>query len=140
MAQFLGIEVVKRNTRRAPPRPGCRLRVQAASIAAKAAFSTDHGAKIIEVLIADLRERRLVLPSINTLERLALKGRARARREAAMALHDALTGPQRDRLQALLANDAMIGQARLTWLGVVTCIQNRFGLQSSAIINAGCYT
>ncbi len=88
----------------------------AADIAAKAAFSTDHGAKTIEVLIAELRERRLVLPSINTLERLALKGRARARREAAMALHDALTEEQRDRLQALLANDAMIGQSRLTWL------------------------
>ncbi len=88
----------------------------AADIAAKAAFSTDHGARIIEVLIAELRERRLVLPSINTLERLALKGRARARREAAMALHDALTEEQRDRLQALLANDAMIGQSRLTWL------------------------
>ena len=88
----------------------------AADIAAKAAFSTDHGAKIIEVLIAELRERRLVLPSINTLERLALKGRARARREAAMALHDALTEEQRDRLRAMLANDAMIGQSRLTWL------------------------
>ena len=61
----------------------------AADIAAKAAFSTDHGAKIIEVLIAELRELRLVLPSVNTLERLALKGRARARREAAMVLHDA---------------------------------------------------
>ena len=33
-----------------------------------------------------------------------------------MALHDALTGQQRDRLQALLANDAMIDQSRLTWL------------------------
>ena len=71
----------------------------AADIAAKAAFSTDHGARIIEFLIVGLRERRLVLPSVNTLERLALKGRARARREAAMALHDALTGEQRDRLQ-----------------------------------------
>ena len=82
----------------------------AADIAAKAAFSAGHGAGIIEVPVAELRERRLALPSINALERLALKGRARARREAAMALHDALTGKQRDRLQALPANDAMIGR------------------------------
>ena len=88
----------------------------ATGIAAEAAFSTDHGARIIEVLIAELRERHLVLPSIDTLERLALKGRARAQRQAAAALHDALTPEQRDRLQALLANDVMLGQSRLTWL------------------------
>jgi len=55
---------------------------QAEDIATRAAFATDHGVKIVETLIADLRKHRLALPSVDTLERLALKGRARARREA----------------------------------------------------------
>lgn len=89
---------------------------QAEEIATKAAFATDHGVKIIATLIADLRKHHLVLPSADTLERLALKGRARARREAAAALFDALSPEHRSRLQALLVNDPSVGQSRLTWL------------------------
>lgn len=48
--------------------------VLAADIASTAAFATDHGAKIVGTLIAGLRARRLVLPSADTIERLALKG------------------------------------------------------------------
>ena len=88
----------------------------AEDIATKAAFATDHGLKIVETLIEELRRHRLVLPSADTIERLALKGRARARREAAAALYDALSPEQRDRLQRLLVNDAAVGQTRLTWL------------------------
>ena len=89
---------------------------QAEDIATRAAFATDHGVTIVETLIADLRKHRLALPSVDTLERLALKGRARARREAAAALFDALSLEQRDHLQALLVNDPSVGQTRLTWL------------------------
>ena len=78
---------------------------QAEDIATRAAFATDHGVKIVEMLVAELHKQRLVLPSVDALERLALKGRARARREAAAALFDALAPEQRDKLQALLAND-----------------------------------
>ncbi len=81
-----------------------------------AAFATDHGVKIVETLVAELRKQHLVLPSVDTLERLALKGRARARREAAAALFDALSPGQRVQLQALLVNDPSVGQTRLTWL------------------------
>ena len=89
---------------------------QAEDIATRAAFATDHGVKIIETLIAGLRKHRLVLPSADTIERLALKGRARARREAAATLFDALSPEQRDSLQKLLVNDVAVGQTRLTWL------------------------
>ncbi len=89
---------------------------QAEDIATKAAFATDHGVKIVETVITELRKHHLVLPSVDTLERLALKGRARARREAAAALFDALSPEQRDQLQALLVNDPSVGQTRLTWL------------------------
>ena len=82
--------------------------------ATTAAFATDHGVKIVETLIDEIRKRRLVLPSVGTIERLALKGRARARREAAVALFDALSPEQRHSLQGLLVNDAAVGQTRLT--------------------------
>jgi hypothetical protein len=88
----------------------------AEDIATKAAFATDHGVKIVEALVAELRKHRLVLPSADTIERLALRGRARARREAAAALFDALSPQQRSRLQALLVNAPSVGQTRLTWL------------------------
>lgn len=58
----------------------------AEDIATTAAFATDHGVKIVETLIAELRKQHLVLPPVDRLERLALKGLARARREAAAAL------------------------------------------------------
>ena len=89
---------------------------QAEDIATRAAFATDHGVNIVETLIAALRRHRLALPSVGTIERLALKGRARARREAAAALFDALSPEQRGRLQRLLVNDPSVGQTRLTWL------------------------
>ena len=89
---------------------------QAEEIATKAAFATDHGVKIVAMLIAELRKHHLMLPSVDTLERLALKGRARARREAAAALFDALSLEQRGKLQALLVNHPSVGQTRLTWL------------------------
>ena len=88
----------------------------AEDIATRAAFATDHGLKIVETLIEELRRHRLVLPSADTIERLALKGRARARREAAATLFDALSPEQRGRLQNLLVNDAAVGQTRLTWV------------------------
>ncbi|QFT29434.1 Tn3 transposase DDE domain protein [Labrenzia sp. THAF82] len=88
----------------------------AEDIATRAAFATDHGVKIVETLVAELRKKHLLLPSVDTLERLALKGRARARREAAAALFDALSPDERVQLQALLVKDPFVGQTRLTWL------------------------
>lgn len=54
----------------------------AVEIAAEAAWSTDKGGPIAEALMAGLRDRRLVLLSPDTLERVGLAGRARARRRA----------------------------------------------------------
>ena len=88
----------------------------AGDIATTAAFATDHGVKIVETRVAELRKQHLVLPPVGRLERLALKGRARARREAAAALFDGLSPEQRAQLQALLVNDPSVGQTRLTWL------------------------
>jgi len=58
-------------------------------IATAAGFATDHGVKIVGTLIGELQRKRLVPPSADRIERLALKGQARVRRETAIALFDA---------------------------------------------------
>lgn len=85
-------------------------------IATDAAFGTDNGATIMRTTIDGLRSARLVLPSIDTLERIGLTGRARARRISAQALNDALSDDQKTSLERLLNTDSAIGQSRLTWL------------------------
>lgn len=81
----------------------------ATQLARKAAFATDHGQDIVIALCSGLREQRLVLPSTDTLERIALKGRAGARRQAAAGIFDALNLDHRTALQNLLTNDPGLG-------------------------------
>ena len=88
----------------------------AVNLATQAAFGTDHGPSIMLALIADLRKQHLVLPSTNTLERIVLKGRARARRYAAATIFDGVSDDGRKALFDLLINDPLLGQSRLTWL------------------------
>ncbi len=85
-------------------------------LATRAAFATDHGPRIMMALIAGLRKQHLVLPNTDTLERIALKGRARARRHAAATIFDGLSHDDRKALHDLLINDLSLGQSRLTWL------------------------
>jgi len=89
---------------------------RAAAIATEAALATDHGARIVAILIETLRNQKRVLPSLDMLERLAIKGRARARRESAIAICDRLTDGQRATLRDLLETDPTLGRSRLTWL------------------------
>ena len=53
---------------------------------------------------------------MDTLERVALKGRALARRQAAAAIFEGISSDTRDALHGLLVNDPSLGQSRLTWL------------------------
>ena len=55
-------------------------------------------------------------PGTDTLERIGLAGRARARRLAAQDLNDALSADQRAALQDLLIKDPSLGISRLAWL------------------------
>lgn len=63
----------------------------------------------MEVLIAGLRRQHLVLQSTDTLESIALKGRAQARRQAAALIFDSLGNGVRETLHALLINDPSLG-------------------------------
>ncbi len=88
----------------------------ALDLAARAAFDTDDARVIMNSLLDDIRREHFILPSIGTLERIGLAGRARARRLAAQALNDALSEGQKTELASLIKNDHAIGRSRLTWL------------------------
>jgi hypothetical protein len=55
-------------------------------MAAATAWATDRGVPIVAELMAGLRSRKFILPTPDTLERTATRGRARARRLVADAL------------------------------------------------------
>lgn len=62
------------------------------------ARSTDQGLALVTLLIAEIRRRRMVVPRLPVLERLALSSRARARAEAYASLTTDLTIEERMRL------------------------------------------
>ena len=80
------------------------------------ARGTDNGLALVTLLISEVRRRRIVVPTLPVVERLALACRARARREAYAALSADLTLEQRSKLEGLL--DAR-GETRQTYLGWV---------------------
>lgn len=87
--------------------------------AARAAWPTDKGIAIASGVIAGLRQADILLPSISTIERAAIAGRARARKQAAQALISAVTPEQLLALDALFAEMAADGSSRLTWLKAI---------------------
>jgi len=98
-------------------RPFARADIRhAVEIAAEAAWSTDKGALIAEALMAGLRDRRIVLPSPDTLERVGLAGRARARQRAADDLLARVSAEQLAHVDKLLVNDPDLKMTLLAWL------------------------
>jgi len=89
---------------------------QAVSIAALAAAATDKGGPIVEALITELRRRRIILPSPDTLERVGLAGRSQARRKAAEDLLTTISLSQLERIDQLLVNDPHLKKSALAWL------------------------
>ncbi|SDG57985.1 Tn3 family transposase [Thalassobaculum litoreum] len=85
-------------------------------IAAAAAWSSDRGIEIADVLMNGLRERKIILPAVSTLERAGATGRARARRLTADALLASLTTDQLAQIDDLLVNDPALGRTPLAWL------------------------
>jgi len=106
-------EVAQRLELRASGRSDMPLMVD---LAADAAWSTDRGFDIAGALMDALRERRIILPALGTIERAGATGRARARRLTADTLIAPLTPDQLARVDALLVNDADLGRTPLAWL------------------------
>ncbi len=90
---------------------------RAALLAAiEAAAATDKGMAIAKAIIASYRERRVLLPAVNMIERMGLAARAIARRRAERALLSDLAEEKLKTLDALLNVDPAIGQTRFHWL------------------------
>jgi len=84
--------------------------------ATDAAAATDKGAVIVGAVVDGIRAARIVLPSPDTIERIGLAGRARARKLAADTLIAPLTAEQITGLDALLVNDPALKRSPLAWL------------------------
>lgn len=90
---------------------------RAALLAAiEAASSTDQGTAIAKAIIVTFRERRVLLPVANMIERMGLAARAIARRRAESALLTDLDSEKLQTLDGLLAVDPAINQTRFHWL------------------------
>jgi hypothetical protein len=85
--------------------------------AATCAAGTDRGEPIARAVIEDLKERRITVPAPALVERLALAGRAWARRQSHRDLARGLDDAQRARLEALLINRAEHGRTLHGWIG-----------------------
>ena len=83
---------------RGPTRADIPFMIEAA---AKAAWATDKGMTIAMGVVTALREARILLPSISTIERASSAGRARARKQAAYALIADLSTEQVNALDQL---------------------------------------
>jgi hypothetical protein len=98
-------------------RPFARADIRhAVESAAEAAWSTDKGGPIAEALMVGLRDRRIALPSPDTLERVGLAGRARARRRAAEDLLARVSSEQLADVDKLLVDDPDLKMTPLAWL------------------------
>lgn len=84
--------------------------------AIEAAAETDKGRPIAEAIIATLRDRHVLLPAPDTIERLGLAARGIARRRAEVALISDLSAEKLQLRDRLLKVDAVIGQTRFHWL------------------------
>ena len=84
--------------------------------AAKAARGTDRGQPIAAAVIAALRTARIILPGAAVIERIAIAGRARARKRAADALAGGLSAEQMAKLDGLLILDPSVGMTPFAWL------------------------
>lgn len=84
--------------------------------AVEAASMSDSGVTIVNTTIATLRERRVLLPALETIERIGLAARAIARRRAEGVFIKGLAPETLEALDKLLEVDAAIGQTHFHWL------------------------
>jgi len=87
--------------------------------ATKAAWATDKGIVIAAGGIDALRQARILIPSVSTVERAGSAGRARARKQAAHAVLSGLRPEQLDALDVFLITDPNKGVTPLTWLKAI---------------------
>ena len=82
----------------------------------EAASQTDKGLPIAKAIIATFRERCVLVPVVDMIERMGLAARAIARRRAESALIADLSDKKLETLDILLDVDPAIRQTRFNWL------------------------
>jgi TnpA family transposase len=88
-------------------------------MAANAAWPTDKGVVIAAGVIDALRQAKILLPSISTIERAGIAGRARARKQAMHAVLSSLGPDQLAKLDALFVTDSVMDITPLAWLKAI---------------------
>lgn len=84
--------------------------------AIETASTTDKGSSIAKAIVITMRERNVVLPTPDTIERIGLAARAIARRRAEAALISGFSPEHLQSLDDLLKVDPAIAQTRFHWL------------------------
>jgi hypothetical protein len=80
------------------------------------AIEDDRLAHLAGLVMAECRQRQIVVPPPRTLERLCVEARYQARREVQRRLTDGLSADQRRRLDALTQHRGETNQSWLAWL------------------------
>ncbi len=86
------------------------------NVAIETATGADRGDAIVAAMIEHLRERRILLPAAVTLEKIALAGRALARKRANKSLVEGLSREAISGLEALIAVGDDQDRTPLAWL------------------------
>jgi hypothetical protein len=87
--------------------------------AAQTAVATERGEPIVRAIVEDLKLRRVIVPLPDLIERLALAGRAWARRQAYRDLTRDLSGTTRAGLAALLTTRVEPERTQHGWISEV---------------------
>ena len=79
-------------------------------------MQTDKGVVLAEQALDHLRQRRVIIPSIEVIERVCAEAITRANRRLYRLLTESLSGHHRTRLDALLQRKPETKKTRLAWL------------------------
>lgn len=85
-------------------------------LAKDSAQNTNKGRLIVADVLQGLRQNRMALPAIDTIERAAATGRAAAETEAVDAILTGLEPEQEERLLQLVVNNKVLEYTPLAWL------------------------
>ena len=105
LMDYLGLRTASKQDRRA-----------ALVAAIEAATNGDSGLPIAAAIVARFRKRNALLPSLHSIEKIGLGGRAIARRRAEKELIEGIPSDRLASLDGLLEVDPSIGQTRFHWL------------------------
>lgn len=82
----------------------------------KMAMPVVDGRVLLDCLLAEMRQRRIVIPGISVVERMAAEAMHRAETDLIVAIDRSLDAETRHRLDTLVADKAHDRQSRLSWL------------------------